>query len=234
MHARFLPLDACGLQKGRREVDKTDVVTDLAARGCDPFFPHDGHWDMVGMLILIAFNPGEWHAMIGSKHNQGIVQLPCVFQRFEDALNVAIHVLNLIGIVQHIIAYGIGIWPVSRYFCDGIGFFAVFCTYTIFIGAVGFVEANPKTPGLVLRSPLEESSKISCVIVVGNFSGGSCGFECSKLRTQEFSFSTVFVKGFTWCIALPGKARAITIGGQYFRVGFESGREINPVVASCV
>lgn len=76
-------VDACGFEEGWGEVHEVDKVVNRSAWG-DDAFPHGGQGHVVGDFVELAFHAGEGHAVVGSDHDEGVVEFAALFEGVED------------------------------------------------------------------------------------------------------------------------------------------------------
>ncbi len=183
--AGFFPGQAGGLEEGGREVGEADVVGDLATRAGDAGGPADSEGQVVGVLVGRALHPGERHAVVGSHDDQRAVQFAAGFQLREDFAQLGVEVFDLHCVIKHVAADRRVVGPVFRHAVHVGQLLAEARMAAFFVGAVGFLEAEPEEPRLAGLGLREEGFEVSAVVILRDSGRRRLGFFLHELLARH-------------------------------------------------
>ena len=219
------------LEEGRREIDEADVVLDDAAVAGDASGPHGGERHVIGGFVGAAFAAREGQAVVGGDDDQRVVEEPAFLEGLEHAPEVAIEVLDLVGVVEEVVAHGGVVGPKRGDAVDvGELFAALFHAGAEFVIAVRLSGAVPKNPRLIGGSGGEEVVEVGGVI--GGIDAGSRGWGAARVEGAAGHGAGFAVIGASdaGAPALGGVADEPAVFGEGLAPAFELGGEIREVV----
>ena len=106
-----------GQERGR-QIDQAHVVLDHPAWRLDAGGPAHRQRQMVGDVVLLPLAAGKGHPVVRRHDYEGVFQLACGLQSFEHASQVAVEMLHLHRVIQHVVADDFVVGPVSGHAVD--------------------------------------------------------------------------------------------------------------------
>ena len=154
--------DAGDFENCRGEIASVDEVVDRAAGG-NIFAPADGERDVEAVLVDLAFDAGEGHAMIGGDDDESVVEFAGLFEFGKDTAQVFVDPFDFQGVIEHVTAHD-GVVGIILWHGDFGGIFAGADSGAVFVFPVRFLEAEPEAEGLIRGTLVEEEVEVVGVI----------------------------------------------------------------------
>ncbi len=231
-HAAVRLGDACHIEQGGGDVGEVDKVIDDASGVLDFAGPANGERDVIAVVVSVAFDAGEGHAVVGGDDDEGVIELAALFEFSDHETEVTVGVLHFEGVVEHVVADFFGVGPVGGHAVDVAEFFAAFVDAAlVFVTAMGLGAAIPEAPGFAGFSGVEERVEIGSVIVVAHGFGRRWGFVLVEGFAGDEAGFAGGVVGDARAPAFAGDAHVPAFFGKDFGPAFEFGGEHGHVIA---
>ena len=154
--------------------------------------------------------------MIGGGHHDRVLRQAALVQGIEYSAQVSVVMFDFNRVVEHVVADRFVVRPKSGNFVDVRQFLSRLYTASVFIPAMRFGRSEPKGPGSVFRSLLEELDEVGRVVVVGNGLCGRLRLVSRKRNAGKLARFAFFVPGDSRSPSFARIADFISVLGQGF------------------
>ena len=194
-HSSLSPLEAGKLEKSGRKIDKTDVVLNDSPGIGNSRRPHDCQWHVVGILVFLALDSGKRHSVVGGYDDQGVFEQIAFLQRLQHFREMAVKVLNLKGIIQHVRPDGIVVRP---HFGNPVNLIERFAANAEggakLIGSMRFGRPIPEAERLAFFPRIEKGRKIGGVINRRHAFRWRRGLEFLEIRSGQLPLDSFRIR----------------------------------------
>ena len=137
--------NAGNLEEGRGKINEAHIIIHHPTRLGDALGPHDGQWQVVGIVVSVSFAMRKRHAVVGSHHHDCVLEQSALFQVCQHAAQMQIEIFHLQRVIEHVVADFLGIWPTCGHAIDIGGLLAALGhAGSIFVSAMRLVAAIPE------------------------------------------------------------------------------------------
>ena len=232
LHPGRLPADAGELDERGCEIDEADVVVDDTTGLADTVPPHDRERQMIRDLVLLPLRAWKRHAVVSGDDDECVVELAAILEQREHANEVSIEVLDLEGVVEHVVAHDLVVGPEAGDRIDVGDLLAPLGgTGTVLVPAMRLVGAVPEAPWRTGGPSIEKVREVACVIVARDSASRRPRLALLERLSGELTLLAVPIPCDAGSPPLRGLADEIAVLRESLGVGPELQRKERDVVA---